>query len=282
MTLLLLFGLFINGAHAVPTTEHQSCLSSEEFVQTVTFLRDNKDIDLPEQQIRSYADQISKGCSGASQRFRDVFLYLNKNGVDHRQSLKIAISFAPHTDTVKNTFLEILKGSYLREYYDLDFRAALQTAYDISMDHRTSPERLRKDFVGFVQFCKDRNGLELPLAACMKFSKKLLELSPYYAQGAYPQFEELFKKLNTDKKFGISIKESLEITLKVLSYGPKGPENFLTGYSYALNPDGLHMGVHEGVQFALRMAERSVTTMPPPIVEDLTTSSAKGTVVHAQ
>lgn len=268
MNIFFIASFFINLSIAVPTTEHQSCLSSEEFVQTVTFLRETKEIDLPEEQIRSYADQISKGCSGASQRFKDVFLYLNQTGVDHRQSLKIAMSFAPHTDTVKNTFLEILKGSYLREYYDIDFRSALQTAYDIAMDHRTSPERLRKDFVGFVRFCKEKQGLELPLTVCMKFSKKLLDLSPYYAQGAYPGFEELFTKLNTNKEFGISVKESLEITLKVLSYGPKGPENFLTGYAYALNPEGLHMGVHEGVQFALRMAERSVTTLPPPVVED--------------
>lgn len=257
---------------AVPTTEHQSCLSSEEFMQTVTFLRASKDIELPELEIRKYADQVSKSCSGASARFQDVFLYLNKTGVDHRQSLKIAMSFAPHTDAVKNTFLEILKGSYLREYYDIDFRSALQMAYDIAMDHRTSPERLRKDFVGFVRFCKEKKGLELPLAVCMKYSKKLLELSPYYASGAFPSFEELFIKLNTHKEFGVSIVDALKVSLNVLKFGPTAPENFLTGYAYAMNPVGLHMSVHQGLDFALRMAERSVTTMPPPVVNDTATA----------
>lgn len=267
----LVFAIFsLTGwlAHAVPMTEHQACLSSEEFVNTVTFLRGNSDIELPEQQIREYADLVSQGCSGASLRFQEVFQYLNKMGVDHRQSLKIAMSFAPHADSVKNTFLEILKGSYLREYFDIDFRSALQMAYDIAMDHRTSPERLRKDFVGFVRFCKEKQGLELPLAQCMRFAKKLLELSPYYGEGAFPGFQTLFTKMNTEKEFGLSIKESLEISLKVLTYGPKGPENFLTGYSYALNPEGLHMGVQDGVHFAMRMAARSVTEMPPPVVID--------------
>lgn len=263
-------------ALAVPTTDHTACVSSQEFMDSMHYLRSNKNVELPEEQVRLYADQISKGCTGAYARFKDVFEYLNKMGVDHRQSLKIAMSFSPHTDTVKNTFLEILKGSYLREYYDVDFKSALQLAYDISMDHRTTPERLRTDFVGFVRFCNEKKGMEVPLSACVKYSRRLLELTPYFEKGAYPSFEELFIKLNTDKAFGISIRESLEVSLKVLSFGPQAPENFLKGYAYALDTAGLGLSTNDAVQFGLRMASRSVTQMPPPVVGETSRQSARG------
>lgn len=240
----------------------QLCNSTQEYVDTINFLRAHTKIVVPEKNKANIADAVSKGCTGAAHRFISTLTLLNEIGVDQAKTIEIAISFSNESDQIQKNFISILRHAYLTEYFDFDFRSALLLSYEFSMNMKGNPEKIVYDFEKLVQFCKSKKNISLPIVFCANFSMKLAQYSAYYPQGIFTDFETLYTELTT--KRSVSIKEALIISMNVLKYGPKAKENFFQALNFALDKNGLNMTQPAAISFGVKMAERSTTHFPPP------------------
>lgn len=257
-------------AFVTPTiqqSETKLCHSTREFIIAYEFLRTHGTAGMKDQVAQDVADQVARGCDGAAGRFQDTFLLLSKMGVSHLKTLEMSLEFSHMSDEIQRNFFEILKHSYLSEFFDYDFEVALKIAYEFSKDLKGNHVRAKEDFISLVNFCLDKKNMALPVNACGLLSLELVRLSPYYPDGVFNPFIELYEKLRSGDSYGLSVKESLEVSLHVLKFGPRSPDNFNQAYAYAVSEQGLRAKPKEALAFALRMAGRSATGQPLPIAK---------------
>ena len=237
--------------------EGRLCYSTQEYIEAFEFLRSKKVVSMSHDMALIVADQTSRGCGGAAKRLRETYLLLSKMGVSHVKALEIAIEFSQLTPEVQKNFFELLKHSYLREFLDYNFNKALKIAYEFSKGQKIYHDRARNDFLSLVNFCMDSNKISVPLSACGQVALELVRLSPYYSEGIFKPFQKLYGKLRARENLNLSAKDLLEVTVRVLKYGPRASSNFFEGYNYALSKVGLAYSSHKALEFALRMARRS-------------------------
>ncbi|MCC7404042.1 MAG: hypothetical protein IT288_06535 [Bdellovibrionales bacterium] len=242
------------------------CSSTKEYIEALEFLRKYGTAGMRDEVARQLADYVSRGCDGAARRFRETYALLAKMGVSHVRSLEMGMDFASQTDEVQKNFFEILKQSYLTEFLNYDFELALKIAYEFSRDLPANHVRARNDFVALVRFCLDPKEISIPLNICGLMALELVRLSPHFPDGVFKPFQELYAMLRDGETFGLSLRDSLEVVMRVLKYGPRAPANFRQGYEYAVSGKGLNYPPHEGLKFALKMARRSATGTPLPLV----------------
>lgn len=243
-----------------------SCESTDEYIKTIKFIRTNPDLMIPEAASRMIADRVSKGCTGAFERFSKTLLLLKKVGISDAKSLEMALEFAAvSTDTHRN-FMEIFTRAFLAEFFDYDYVSAVKLAYELSKDYKGDPVQVRDDFIELVRFCKDSKNLDLPIRLCSEYTVKLAKLSQYYTDGVRQHFYKLYNHLREKKPFEMDIKNALDVTYNVLKGGPKAPDNFFKGYEFATKEEGLNYGHRQAMEFALKMANRSYLGETPTVI----------------
>jgi hypothetical protein len=249
-------------------TKHPDhCDSTKEFVEALSFMRTQKDVVSSESLAKEKAFEISKGCNGATQRFARIFLLLKKSGVDYSKSLHVGVLFSKESDTTVDNFFEIFQKTYLGEFFDLDYQTAINVSYELSTDFEGNREQARKDFLSIGRDCLDKNEMNLPIKQCAELALKFARNSKYFPEGTYKPFSEMYKLFRKDKRFGLSIRSTLEIINEILPYGPKAPENFISGFDLAIKENGMNLGGKDAITFGIAMAKRSVKTLPPPVYE---------------
>lgn len=248
-------------AAAGPSHDNLTCAAADEYIATHKFLTSYKKIPLGETTVRKIANQVSLHCKGASQRFQQSLELLSALGVGVKPSLEISLKMASETDQVQMAFVEILKSSYLSEYLDLNFSTAINLAYQFSIYSATNAKATRSDFTQFVAFCKDQQELGLSLTLCTQYAVELAKISVFYKEGLFADFQKVFSELKETNTFGLSLKESLQVTYDILSYGPLAPENFKKSYEYATVE--LSLTGKDALNFALDMAGRSLNQHHP-------------------
>lgn len=144
---------------------------------------------------------------------------------------------------------------------------ALKIAYEFSKELKAYHGRARDDFIALVKFCLNPKEMSVPVNVCGLMALELVRLSPHYPEGVFKPFQELYGKLRAGESFGLSVKDSLEVIIRVLKYGPRAPDNFHKGYDFAVSQKGLNYPPHEALKFALRMARRSATGAPLPLAK---------------
>lgn len=241
------------------------CESTKEYVEALNFMRTQQDVATSEGKAREFALAVSKGCSGAAQRFAKVFLLMKKSGVDYTKALQVGLLFANETDETTINFYEIFQKLYLGEFFDLDYRTTVQVSLDLSRDYLGSREMAREDFLKIAKFCLDKKEMNLPARKCAELAVKFARSSQYYPKGVWDSFLSLYKTLREDKRFGLSIKGALDVVSDILPYGPTAPGNFISGFDYAIRGEGLNLPGRESIAFGIAMAKASVKEMPPPI-----------------
>lgn len=241
--------------------ENLTCAASDEFIKTHKFLLEFKDVPLNEKASRRIANQVSLHCQGAGDRFQKTLILMSRLGVGVKPSLEIALRMAAETDSVQQAFAEILKTSYLTEYLDLNFKTAINLAYKFSVYSSSNPEATKNDFTQFVSFCKNQQEMGLSLSVCTQYAVELAKISVFYKKGLFDDFKTIFEELKDSGKYGLTLKESLQVSYDVLSYGPLAPMNFKRGYSYA--SEQLSLTGKDALNFALDMAGRSLNQNHP-------------------
>lgn len=242
------------------------CEPIKEYREMMNFFRSQKDeINPSEALARQLAAEISKGCDGAARRFVKTFLFLKKSGVDHSRAIEYGVEFSQTDDETVENFFELFKKTYLGEYFDLDYSTALKISFELSKLYKGNRKKAREDFLQISKFCLEKNGLNLPVTQCADLSVSMARWSQYYPDGIQDDFFKLYRILRDDKRFGVSIKTSINIMREVLPYGPKAVPNFIRSYEYAIDPAGLASGGVAAIKFAISMSKNSVKTWPPPI-----------------
>jgi hypothetical protein len=241
----------------------EHCKSTEEFVKALEFLRKEKSI--PEKEARRVSTLVAAGCDGAAERFSKAYLTMRKSGVALQKAVDVGLALVNEDPLTINNFYEIFEKMYLGEFYDVSFQTSFEIAYELSKEFRGNLEMARNDFNKFTKFCMDDKQMGLSVPQCAKLSVKFARLSQYYPKGIFEPFKEVYLMLREDKRFGVSMKEALEVSERIIRNGPMARVNFLQAYNYASMKDGLALSGREALVFAVKMSGLSSLGEEPPI-----------------
>lgn len=255
-----------NRRKALNEQKEKNCESTQEYIKTLTFMRGNQDFVVTETAARQIADKVSKGCTGAANRFQRILTMLKKIGISDKKALIMAFEFSRLPDYVQANFTEIFTKSFLTEFFDYDFTTALALAFELSKNYKGDPVQVRNDFLELVRFCKDGQKLDLPTKLCAEYTIRLARLSQYYENGVREPFYKLYQALRDKEEFSFDIKTSLDLSYNILKGGPKAVDNFFSAFSYATQKDGLGYAQDKAMKFALKMAKRSFKGKEPVVI----------------
>lgn len=234
------------------------CEATKEYVTTVEYLRDKKDFGLKAAQIYKIADSISKGCSGASQRFIKISNLLTKVGVDSASAITHAKKFSRKDDAFVDAFIAIFKQTYSQKNLDLDALNSLKISLKLSVEFSGNIEVAVKDFNELVEFCKDRKEMDLPLPQCAQLATRVTRLGQKYEKPIATPFIKLVKFLEESSKGPKQPKSNvIKIAESVIKFGPVASENFIDAYKYAVKKDGLDFTQAQAIKFGQKLASRS-------------------------
>lgn len=249
--------------------ERTLCSSTQEYINTLKFLRSTQVILVTENTARLIADKVSKSCDGGSERFAKVLTLLKTVGLSDTKSLEIALDFSSRPVEVQKNFLEIFTRGFLAEFFDYDYRTAASLAFELSKDYKGDPAQVREDFIELVRFCKADDKLDLPARLCAEYTIKLARLTQFHPKGVRSSFYKLYERFRDDRTFALDIRNSLELSYNILKYGPRAADNFFAAYDFAVREDGLNLTQGASIEFSLRMASRSFKGSEPPLVPNL-------------
>lgn len=237
----------------------QSCLSTREYITTIRFLREKQEYGLSEKEMVLIADQTSMGCSGASQRFINVLSLLTKMGIDTRSSVKTALAFTDKKDKFAKVFIKIFRHVYDTKYLNQDIQTSLKISLDIVMGYTENVDKALKDFRKLVGFCLKDTSMGLATPKCAYLASEMTLLGKNYPSSIAKPFIELVYFLQNDKN-GPSLdrNSSIKLIRQVIKYGPVSVRNFKEAYAFAMSKKGLSLGLKGSLNFAKKMAERSV------------------------
>lgn len=240
------------------TNELKECESTREYVTTVQFLRDKTDFGIEPNSILKIADEISKGCSGASSRFIKVTTLLTKVGIDTKSSIETAKKFAAKDDSFVEAFITIFKQTYNSDELDLDALNAMNISTKLSVEFDGTVKHAVSDFKELVQFCKSRKEMDLPIPRCAQMATKVTRLGQKFNDPIAREFIKLVRFLEESKKGPEQPKNRvLDIAQKVIANGPIAAENFISAYKYAVKKDGLGFTDKRAISFGIKMSSRS-------------------------
>jgi len=251
--------------NAIKEATRKLCRASDEYIKTLKFLRKTKEFTFREELSRKIAEQVSKGCDGASERFAQVLLLLKTVGFSEKKSLQQALDFASESPDTQLNFVEIFSKLYLAEFFDYEYPKAIRLALDLSRDYQGDPAVARTDFIALVKFCKDTSNLDLPMSFCAEYAERVAKLSQYFITGVEKPFLTLFKDLREKKEFSLDVKAALIFSHDILRHGPKAAQNFFDAYLFAVKDHELTKA--PAMELALKIASRSHIGATPPIMQ---------------
>jgi hypothetical protein len=235
----------------------EGCLSSREYITAVNFLRKSKEFKLDEKQVRSIADKVSLGCTGASKRFIMITNLLVKSSLDSKSALEVAIKFASKAEAEVRTFIYIFKRSFLKNFLDLDIRTSVNVALKLSDKFDGDQKNSQYTFNEILRLCQSRNGLDMPNKKCAELAASVAKKGENYKEAVGKKFVHLFNYLVNRKGPNLPSFEAVKIADELIAFGPMVYKNFLQGYKFAISKKGLNLTRNQAIEFGKKMAKRS-------------------------
>lgn len=261
LNILVASGLFYSvtsGARASVKEELVPCESAKEYVTTVEFLTEKKDFGLNKQQIYKIADEISKGCSGSSQRFIKVTKLLTRVGIDSSSAVSHGKKFASKDDSFVDAFVTIFKQTYSKNNLDLDALNSLKISLKLSLEFDGNIKSAVEDFDELVNFCKERKQMDLPLPQCAELATQVTRLGQKYKEEISGPFIKLIKFLEQSSEGPkLSKNQVFKLAKQIIQYGPIASKNFIYAYKYAIDKKKLGFTQPQAIKFGQKMASRS-------------------------
>ncbi|HAZ12216.1 MAG: hypothetical protein A2X86_03175 [Bdellovibrionales bacterium GWA2_49_15] len=240
----------------------RNCLSTREYVTSLNFLREQKALGLEEKDARNLADLVSKGCTGAAQRFIKTTNLLVQAELPSRIAITTAQEMSGKSDQVSENFAQIFAKVYLEKFFDLPASEALRLARSLAFDIERSPSKVIEDFTILSDFCLSRKGLDLPLAQCLALMEKVIPQGREQEDSVAKAFIRLFEFLSSDEKGPkMATLKAIEEGKKTIQYGPNAVDNFIQAYAFATSATGLGLTYGQGVEFAQKLSERTVKSV---------------------
>lgn len=221
----VLFSFFLTSM-AMASTEYIACHASKEFITTYNFLLDQKELNIKEDQVRKFAIDASKGCSNAAQRFIEIYKLLTKANIDSKNSIEVALKYAKMNDKSAKAFMTIFKEAFLKEYLDLDVKAALTLSNSMIVENEKAVSYIKDDFEKVVKFCKSEQELNLNAKVCSELATEVISSTLKFNAKMSDTFVDSFKYLTDDKGLDLTSFDALTYAKKLSSYGPNSLKNF--------------------------------------------------------
>lgn len=238
------------------------CTSTREYVTALEFLRGHAEFSLNDAQAQDVAEKIAKGCTGAADRFARVAGMLLKANVGSKDSVRVGMEFALKTDAQAQGFVTVFRYSYLQSYLDMDPFSALQLAHSVTANYTGDVDQARSDFVRIVQFCMDRDGLDLPRPQCGAMAARIAQMGSDFEKGIAQEFIEFYRFAVSSSGPSLTAGDALRLAQQTVEKGPTAPANFKDAYRYGVSNSGLKLTQSDALKFAQKMAEGSTAGVP--------------------
>ncbi|MEK6624968.1 MAG: hypothetical protein AABY86_08370 [Bdellovibrionota bacterium] len=240
----------------------RNCLSTREYITSLNYLREQKSLGLEEKDSRNLADLISKGCTGAAQRFIKIINLLIKAELPSKLAISTAEEICNKSDQVAENFAQIFAKVYLEKFFDLPATEALRLARNLALQLERKAIKVLEDFTILSDFCLSRKGLDLPFTQCLSLIEKVLPQGREQEDSIARAFVKLFEFLTSEEKGPkMATNKALDEAKKTIAHGPNGVENFMLAYLFATNPTGLGLPYIQAIEFAQKMAGRTVASV---------------------
>lgn len=235
------------------------CSSALEFKNSFNFLIEHKELNITEPQAIKTALKIAENCTGAFERFEKVYLILQKSGVELNKTVSIALEFSSYDNERAKNFYVLFQKLFLENYLDLDFSTSFQLSKELSKDYKGDPVKLRDDFVGIVDFCRNQSELAINKKLCLELASNLVKSTELYPKGLLQDFKTFLDYVQSHKRLGFDLKQNLNLAIRVLSKGPAAFLNFKQAFEFAINPDSkLNISELQAYQLALTLSDLSI------------------------
>jgi hypothetical protein len=239
-------------------TDPRLCDTADEFKNTYQFLIKQEDLGFTEPQAIKAALKVAKHCSGAYERFSQVFRVLQKSGVDMKKTFEVALEYSSFETERARNFYVLFQKLFLENYLDVDFSTAYRISHELSKDYKGDPAKLRDDFVKIVKYCTDEKEFSLSKGLCLDLALRLTKYTELYPNGVYDEFRKFLTYVQTDKHLGFNLKEAINLCVRVLSKGPKASRNFKQIINFALDKgEKLNLPELQAFQLALIISDYS-------------------------
>jgi hypothetical protein len=248
-------------AHSAAVT---SCTTSREYITTLEFLRDRKELAIAEPDAQKVALEASKGCTGAAQRFVRVAVLLEQAGLGPKDTIRRSLEFAHRTDQEADTFATVFRLAFDQDAMDLDLRASMKMAEELTQSFDADTVAVRDDFEKLLDFCASSGKLGLPKPECGAFAARLAKEGEKWSGGISVPYIEAFDFVTSEKGPHLATSKALEIAGKLVAAGPDSADNFITAYKYAVSKKGLGLADNAALKFAMQMGLESGNAIPEP------------------
>ena len=243
----------------------ERCESAKEYITTVAYLRDKKELGLDEKSIRKTAERVSKGCTGAARRFVKVFELLLKAEAGPRGSLKISTDFAQKGPEFAETFLKVFTRSYLAEYLDLDYQTSFKLAKNLSVNYSGNPKIAAKDFLKLVDFCSDEKNSGLSKPTCGIIAGRVIKRSGKFHARIAEEFIKSYNFMTSEKGPAVTTVQALKFSEKLVAQGPEAVDNFISMFEFATDNDGLQLSTIQAIRYSGRIAKATWVNTKGPL-----------------
>ena len=238
--------------HASPGAT--SCTTAREYITTLEYLRDRKELTMPEPEARKVAAEAAKGCTGAALRFIRISWVLSEAGLGPRDSIRKGLEFALRTDQETETYASVFSRAYSEDSMDLDLRASMKMADELTREFEADTVAVRDDFDKLLGFCSSSGRLGLPKPQCGAFAARLAKLGEKWSGGIAAPYIQAFEFVNSASAGPhLATSRAIEIAGQLVMAGPDSADNFITAYKYAVSKRGLAMADNAALAFAMQM-----------------------------
>ena len=239
-------------------TDPRFCNSADEFKNSYQFLVKQSDLNFTEPQAIKGALKIAKNCTGAFERFSQVFRVLQKSGVDLKKTFDVALEYATFDSERAKNFYILFQKLFLENFLDLDFTTAYRISHELSKDYKGEPTKLRDDFVKIVNFCTNQKEFSLNKKLCLDLAMHLTKYTELFPNGVFEDFKSFINYVQNHKRLGLSLKENINLAVRVMSKGPKAAKNFKQTIDFALDKgQSLNLPELQAFQLALIVSDMS-------------------------
>lgn len=235
----------------------EPCHSAREFITTLEYLRSKKEFGIEENQAQTLAHKVSKGCTGAAQRFIRTVELLDKVEAGSKVAVGMGVKLANKTDQYAETFSGLFKRSYLKEYFDLDLTTSLKIASTLSLDYKGDVRQAMQDYFKIAQFCIS-DEVNLPPPSCATLAQEVVKNNELQKKPAADSFIRVYKFVRKTETLSPSVQEALKITRRVVKVSPDAADNFIDGYKYAVSDRGLKLTAKDSLGIAYQLVDRTL------------------------
>lgn len=261
MKLLIILSLLVP-VYGFGAVEKQRiyCDSSREFIVSLEFLRDRAGKAAGEREVvnRKLAEYVSSYCSGAAYRFIKVVRLFEKLNLGVNNAIEVGKKAVKVEDSRVDLFVAVFKRLYLKGGFDLNPNQAMLLSKEFLKPSKVNPKVSYREFDKLSDFCESEKGLAQNRFQCASLVRDLVMSLEDSKNRIADSFINTYELLTEDGDLGFTAKDAVVLSRDLIKHGPNAIENFRVALEYALKDKGLNLNRKQAVDFAKKMASRSV------------------------